>query len=66
MDYARSRAEQCTSCDDINARLLIMCVTAFYATRGPSGPEIAHLDLADHDMLHCAMVAILAIRSDYL
>ena len=31
-------------------------------TRGPSGPEIAHLDLADHDMLHCAMVAILAIR----
>ena len=30
-------------------------------TRGPSGPEITHLDKADHDVLHCAMVAILAI-----
>ena len=34
-------------------------------TRGPSGPEIAHLDEADHK-LHCAIVAILDIRSDCL
>ena len=35
-------------------------------TRGTSGPEIAYLFKADHDMLHRAMVAILAIRSDCL
>ena len=35
-----------------------------YRTRGPSGPQIAHLDEADHDTLYCASVAILAIRSD--
>ena len=35
-------------------------------SRDPSGPEIARLDLADHDMLHCAMVVFLAIRSDCL
>ena len=26
-----------------------------FKTRGPSGPEIAHLELVDHDMLHCAI-----------
>ena len=33
-------------------------------TRGQSGPEIAHLDYADHDMLHCAMVVILATNPE--
>ena len=34
--------------------------------RGRSGPEIAHLELTDHDMLYCAMAAILVIRSNCL
>ena len=33
-------------------------------TRGQSRQEIAHLDYADHDMLHCAMVAILATNPE--
>ena len=41
-------------------------MAAGHKTRGPSGPEITHLYKADHDMLHGAMVAILAIRSDCL
>ena len=32
--------------------------TNIHETRGPNGPEITHLDKADHDMLHCAMMAI--------
>ena len=45
---------------------LYVHIKTFNLTRGPSGPEIAHLDKADHGMLDFAMVAIFAIRSDCL
>ena len=44
----------------------LLWLFSYEKNRGPNGPEIAHLDKANHNMLHYAMAAILVTRSDCL
>ena len=57
--YMKSAVLTNLNCDFHQSKLWSSQWPSKHETRDPSGPEITHLDPADHDMLHCVMVAIL-------